>query len=82
MALDAEDPATLLGFALYLPYGRPEACAPSAAVSAEQRQGIGRAMLERMLSRYPHAEVACVAGKAGYFEAQGFMPLAARARRC
>ncbi len=81
MALDAEDPATLLGFALYLPYvDDPEACAlVYLAVSAEQRrQGIGRAMVERMLSRYPHAEVACVAGKAGYFDAQGFMPLVAR----
>lgn len=80
MALDAEDPATLLGFALYLPMWTTEACAlVYLAVSAEQRrQGIGRAMVERMLSRYPHAEVACVAGKAGYFEAQGFMPLVAR----
>jgi len=81
MALDADDPATLLGFALYLPYvDDPEACAlVYLAVTTEQRrQGIGRAMVERMLSRYPHAEVACVAGKAGYFETQGFMPLVAR----
>ena len=81
MALDADDPAILLGFALYLPYmDDPEACAlVYLAVQAEhRRQGIGRAMVAAMVTRYPHAEVACVAGKVPYFEAQGFLPLAAR----
>ncbi|MCW3148986.1 GNAT family N-acetyltransferase [Stutzerimonas stutzeri] len=81
MALDADDPATLLGFALYLPYmDDPEACAlVYLAVQAEhRRQGIGRAMVASMVTRYPHAEVACVAGKVPYFEALGFLPLAAR----
>lgn len=81
MALDADDPATLLGFALYLPYmDDPEACAlVYLAVQAEhRRQGIGRAMVAAMVTRYPHAEVACVAGKVPYFEALGFLPLAAR----
>ncbi|MHB1368955.1 MAG: GNAT family N-acetyltransferase [Pseudomonadaceae bacterium] len=81
MALDADDPATLLGFALYLPYvNDPEACAlVYLAVQAEhRRQGIGRAMVAAMVTRYPHTEVACVAGKVPYFEALGFLPLAAR----
>ena len=81
MTLDADDPARLLGFALYLPYvNDPEACAlVYLAVQASHRQhGIGRAMVEEMVTRYPHAEVACVAGKAPYFEALGFLPLAAR----
>ncbi|MBV2204243.1 MAG: GNAT family N-acetyltransferase [Pseudomonas sp.] len=81
MALDADDPATLLGFALYLPYmDDPEACALVylAVLAEHRRQGIGRAMVDTMVTRYPHAEVACVAGKVPYFEARGFLPLAAR----
>lgn len=81
MALDADDPASLLGFALYLPYvDDAEACALLylAVQTSHRRQGIGRAMAEAMMARYPHAEVACVAGKVPYFEALGFMPLAAR----
>ena len=81
MALDAEDPARLLGFALYLPYvDDPEACVLLylAVQTSHRRQGIGRAMIEAMMTRYPHAEVACVAGKVPYFEALGFMPLTAR----
>lgn len=81
MALDADDPASLLGFALYLPYvDDPEACSLLylAVHASHRRQGIGRAMVEAMMARYAHAEVACVAGKVPYFEALGFMPLAAR----
>lgn len=81
MALDADDPASLLGFALYLPYiDDPEASALVylAVQASHRRQGIGRAMVEEMVARYPHAEVACVASKAPYFEALGFLPLAAR----
>ncbi|MBA1274167.1 GNAT family N-acetyltransferase [Stutzerimonas azotifigens] len=81
MALDAYDPARLLGFALYLPYvDDPEACALVylAVQASHRRQGIGRAMVEAMIARSPHAEVACVAGKVPYFEALGFLPLAAR----
>jgi GNAT superfamily N-acetyltransferase len=81
MALDADDPASLLGFALYLPYvDDPEACSLLylAVQESDRRQGIGRAMVGQMVTRYPHAEVACVAGKVPYFEALGFLPLAAR----
>lgn len=81
MALDADDPANLLGFALYLPYvDDPDACALLylAVQDSHRRQGIGRAMVEAMMARYPHAEAACVAGKVPYFEALGFLPLAAR----
>lgn len=81
MALDADDPANLLGFALYLPYvNDPDACALLylAVQDSHRRQGIGRAMVEAMMARYAHAEVACVAGKVPYFEALGFLPLAAR----
>lgn len=81
LALDAVDPARLLGFALYLPYvDDRDACALIylAVQASHRRKGIGRAMVEAMVSRYPHAEVACVASKAQYFEALGFLPLKAR----
>ncbi|EWC41395.1 GNAT family N-acetyltransferase [Pseudomonas stutzeri] len=81
MALDADDPASLLGFALYLPHvDDPEACALVylAVQASHRRQGIGRAMVEAMVARYPHAQVACVASKVPYFQALGFQPLAAR----
>jgi len=81
IALDTDDPARLLGFALYLPFvDDPDACALVylAVQASHRKQGVGRAMVEEVVSRYPHAEVACVAGKVPYFEAQGFMPLAAR----
>lgn len=81
MALDADDPARLLGFALYLPYvDDPDACALVylAVQASHRRQGIGRAMVEEMVARYSHTEVACVAGKVPYFEKLGFLPLAAR----
>lgn len=81
LALDAEDPALLLGFALYLPsVDDPEACALIylAVQATHRRHGIGRAMVGEMLTRYAHAEVACVAGKAQYFQALGFHPLAVR----
>lgn len=81
MALDADDPASPLGFALYLPYvDDPEACALVylAVQASHRKQGIGRAMVDEMVARYPHAEVACVAGKVPYFKKLGFLPLAAR----
>jgi ribosomal protein S18 acetylase RimI-like enzyme len=81
MALDADDPALLQGFALYLPYvDDPDACSLLylAVQESHRRQGIGRAMVEAMMGRYQHAEVACVAGKVPYFETLGFLPLAGR----
>ena len=49
------------------------------AVQASQRRlGIARAMLQQMVARHPHAELACVAGKVATFEAMGFQVLAAR----
>jgi GNAT superfamily N-acetyltransferase len=84
MALDAEDPASLLGFALYLPYvDDTDACtlAYLAVQASHRRLGIGRAMVEAMVSAYPHAGVACVASKVPYFEALAFCPCQHVARR-
>jgi len=81
VALDDEDPSTVVGFLLYLPVkDDPEACAvPYMAVRAShRRQGIARAMLHEMLGRYPHADLACTVAKVPYFESLGFQVLGAR----
>ena len=78
LALDDEDPARVLGFALYLPYlDDPQACALLyLAVQARHRnQGIGSALVAEMVARHPHAQVACIASKAPFFEALGFHAL-------
>ena len=81
LALDDQDPALILGFALYLPsLDDPQACtlAYIAVQASQRRHGIARAMLQRMVTRHPHAELACVAGQVPTFEAMGFQVLAAR----
>lgn len=80
LALDDQDPSQVLGFALYLPAkDDPEACtlAYIAVQASARRRGIARAMLQQMITRHPHAELACVASKVPTFEAMGFQVLAA-----
>lgn len=81
LALDDEDPSQVLGFALYLPsLDDPDACTLVylAVQASHRRRGVARAMLQRVITRYPHAELACVAGKVPCFEALGFQVLAAQ----
>jgi GNAT superfamily N-acetyltransferase len=81
LALDDLDPSQVLGFALYLPAkDDPEACTLVylAVQTSQRRRGIARAMLQRMLTRHPHAELACVASQVPTFESMGFQVLAAR----
>ncbi|WP_426139041.1 GNAT family N-acetyltransferase [Pseudomonas sp. DWP3-1-2] len=81
VATDEQDPATVIGFLLYLPVqDDPEACAVAymAVQARHRRQGVARAMLQNMLSRYPHAELACFIAKVPYFEALGFQVFGAR----
>ncbi|RMV80217.1 Acetyltransferase, GNAT family [Pseudomonas caricapapayae] len=81
VALDDEDPETVLGFLLYLPVqDDPQACAVAymAVRESHRRQGIARSMLDKMVGRYPHAELYCVVDKVPYFEASGFQVLGAR----
>lgn len=81
LALDDQDPAVVLGFALYLPsQDDAEACtlAYMAVAASHRRHGIARAMLQRITERHPHLELACVAGKVPTFEAMGFQVLAAQ----
>ncbi|QHF02768.1 GNAT family N-acetyltransferase [Pseudomonas asturiensis] len=81
VALDDDDPETVLGFLLYLPVQNdPSACAVTylAVRESHRGQGIARAMLDKMISRYPHAELYCVVDKVPYFESLGFQVLGAR----
>lgn len=81
VALDADDPSTVVGFLLYLPAkDDDQACAVAymAVQTSRRRQGVARAMLDDMLDRYPHAELACFVGKVAYFQAMGFQVLGAR----
>jgi hypothetical protein len=81
LALDDLDPSQVLGFALYLPAkDDPEACTLMymAVQTSQRRHGIARAMLQRMLTRHPHAELACVASQVPTFEAMGFQVLVAQ----
>lgn len=75
IALNDQDPSIVSGFLLYLPVqGDPEACSVAymAVKTDQRRRGIARAMLQKMLERYPHAELACFVNKVPYFEAMGF----------
>jgi GNAT superfamily N-acetyltransferase len=81
LALDDEDPARVLGFALYLPSPDDAAACTLAylAVHSEHRaQGIGRALLQRVQERRPHLELTCTADKVPLFEALGLQVLTAQ----
>lgn len=81
LALDDQDPAVVLGFALYLPSpDDAEACTLAyLAVQASHRgRGIARAMLQQVIARHPHVELACAANRVPIFEALGFQVLAAQ----
>ena len=81
VALDDEDPSVVSGFLLYLPVqGDPDACSVAymAVKTGQRRRGMARAMVQKMLARYSHAELMCFVGKVPYFEAMGFQVLAAR----
>jgi|SRR5471030_143363 len=81
VALDEEDPAIVVGFLLYLPVKEdPQACAVAymAVLESHRLQGVARTMLQKMVGRYPHAELACTVGKVTCFEAMGFQVLGVR----
>lgn len=75
VATDEQDPAKVVGFLLYLPVkDDPEACgvAYMAVHASHRRQGVARAMMDEMLSRYPHGELTCTVEKVPAFESMGF----------
>ncbi len=75
VATDAQDPEKVIGFVLSLPVkDDPEACGVAfmAVQVGYRRQGVARAMMRDVLSRYPHAELACSVEKVPAFEGMGF----------
>ncbi|WP_339519012.1 GNAT family N-acetyltransferase [Pseudomonas proteolytica] len=75
VATDEQDPAKVIGFLLYLPVkDDPEACgvAYMAVHASHRREGVARAMMDEMLSRYPHGELTCTVEKVPAFESMGF----------
>ena len=81
VATDAQQADQLIGFLLCLPVkDDPEACgiAFMAVQAGRRRQGVARAMMQDVLARYPHAELACAVEKVPAFEAMGFQVRGAR----
>lgn len=81
VASDAQDPSAVVGFLLYLPVKDDlEACAVAymAVQASHRRRGVARAMLQEMVGRYPHAELACFVAKVPYFESMGFQVVGVR----
>ncbi len=81
VATDAQQADQLIGFLLCLPVkDDPEACgiAFMAVQAGRRRQGVARAMMQDVLARYPHAELACAVEKVPAFEAVGFQVRGAR----
>ncbi|MBM5458638.1 GNAT family N-acetyltransferase [Pseudomonas sp. P66] len=81
VAFDDEEPFEVVGFLMYLPMPtHPEACGITymAVRKSHRGRGIGKAMIEQALSRYPHAELTCPVSKVGFYERLGFQVLRAR----
>ncbi|EFQ63776.1 GCN5-related N-acetyltransferase [Pseudomonas fluorescens WH6] len=81
VATDAQQADQLIGFLLCLPVkDDPEACgiAFMAVQAGRRRQGVARAMMQDVLARYPHAELACAVEKVPVFEDVGFQVRGAR----
>lgn len=80
LALDAEAPEQMLGFALTLPaQDDPQACALAFLVvsPAHRRQGIARALLEDLQARYTCVELDSLPAQVAWFEALGMQVVAA-----
>lgn len=81
VATDRDAPETLTGFVLYLrEQDDAQACVVvfMAVLASHRRQGIGRALLEQVMQRYPAVELDCFVSKVPCFEAMGLRALAAR----
>ncbi|MGX5219047.1 GNAT family N-acetyltransferase [Pseudomonas segetis] len=81
LALDDDDPALMLGFALYLPSpDDAEACtlAYLAVQASHRRRGIAKALLQQVIEHRPHLELACAASKVPIFESMGLQVVAAQ----
>lgn len=76
VAFEESQPGEVVGFLIYLPVPtHPEACGVSyMAVKATHRgRGIGSAMMQEAIARYPHVELTCPIKKVSFYERLGFM---------
>lgn len=79
LALDAEAPERLLGFALALPaQDDPQACvlAYLAVQPEHRRQGVARGLLDDLRARYACVELSALPGQVPWFEAMGLQVVA------
>jgi len=79
LALDAEAPDRLLGFALVLPaQDNPQACALAylAVDASHRRQGIARGLLDAVRGRYACVELSAFAQQVPWFENMGLQVVA------
>lgn len=80
LALDADAPDQLLGFALTLPaQDNPQACALAflAVLPSHRRQGIARALLGDVQARFASVELNAFANQVPWFENMGMQVVAA-----
>jgi GNAT superfamily N-acetyltransferase len=80
LALDAEAPDQLLGFALTLPaQDNPQACALAflAVVPERRREGVARALLGDVQARFASVELSAFVHQVPWFEAMGMQVVAA-----
>lgn len=80
LALDADAPDHLLGFAIALPAeDDPQVCALAylAVLASHRRQGIARGVLNDLRSRYACVELNAFASTVPWFEAMGMQVVAA-----
>lgn len=80
LALDAEAPDQLLGFALTLPaQDNPQACALAflAVVPERRREGVARALLGDVQARFASVELNAFVHQVPWFEAMGMQVVAA-----
>ncbi|MDH0648909.1 GNAT family N-acetyltransferase [Pseudomonas sp. GD03858] len=79
LALDAEAPDRLLGFALALPaQDDAQACSLTylAVLPSHRRQGIARALLDDLRARYANVELSAFVEQVPWFEAMGMQVVA------
>lgn len=75
VAFDDENQSEVVGFLLYLPVAsHPDACGVSymAVKQTHRNRGIGSAMLQQAIDRYPHIELTCPVKKVPFYERLGF----------
>lgn len=78
---DDADQNTVIGFALFSPVpSHTEACGVNymAVHRSNRRQGIGRALVEALVARYPHVELTCTVKKVPFYESVGFQVIDSR----